>query len=405
MHLSTIQEWFSASYGQAQMIAFIMELIAAAIVYFVLNKILIKIIFRISKKTKTKWDDYLFERKFFHKLSLILPLIIFYHFAYLFPDLKILMERLALILMIGFSLSAISAFSASVNDIYSMYKISKHRPIKGYLQIVNIFFYLIGIIIIVGIIINKSPWLLVSGLGAMTAVLLLIFKDTILSLIASLQITFNDLVRIGDWLEVPAYGADGDVIDVALHTVKIQNWDKTISVIPTHKLIEGTFKNWRGMQESGGRRIKRSIHIDLSSIRFCDEEMLEKCKRIQILKDYVLSRSQEIDHYNLEHNIDETELANGRRMTNIGTFRAYVNAYLEQSEKINKNLTFLIRQLAPTATGLPIEIYVFTSDTVWANYEAIQADIFDHILAIIPEFGLRVYQYPMDQNSLPEQTK
>jgi miniconductance mechanosensitive channel len=237
-----------------------------------------------------------------------------------------------------------------------------------------------------------------SGLGAMTAVLLLIFKDTILSFIASLQITFNDLFRIGDWLEIPDFGADGDVIDIALHTVQIQNWDKTISVIPTHKLIDGTFKNWRGMQESGGRRIKRSVLIDISSIKFCDEEMIKKYKKYQILRNYVEQKEKEIEQYNQEYNIDTSELINGRRMTNIGTFRAYVEEYLKRNTNINKDLTFLVRQLAPGHQGLPIEIYVFTNDTRWAFYEKIQADIFDHILAIVPEFDLRIFQAPTGYN-------
>ena len=228
----------------------------------------------------------------------------------------------------------------------------------------------------------------------MTAVLLLIFRDTILSFIASLQITSNDLVRVGDWIEVPKFGADGDVIDIALHTVKIQNWDKTITVIPTHKLIDETFKNWRGMAQSGGRRIKRSILIDIESIRICDDALVERLKKIHLITDYVQDKLQELDEYNAEQQIDTSSPVNGRRMTNIGTFRAYVVAYLRHHKRIHQQMTFLVRQLPPGPTGLPLEIYVFTNDTAWAKYEAIQADIFDHILAVVPEFDLRVFQSP-----------
>ena len=228
----------------------------------------------------------------------------------------------------------------------------------------------------------------------MTAVLLLIFKDTILSLVASLQISSNDLFKIGDWIEAPQFGADGDVIDIALHAVKIQNWDKTISIIPTHKLIDSAFRNWRGMSESGGRRIKRSLFIDMNSIRLCTEELLEKFTHFELLKDYIEQKTKEVADHNKSNSINTAELINGRRLTNVGTFRAYIEAYLRNNSKIHPEMTFLIRQLEPTARGLPIQIYVFTNDTDWVRYEAIQADIFDHLLAIIPEFRLKVFQSP-----------
>jgi miniconductance mechanosensitive channel len=398
MLINSIKSWLNVSENGAQWIAIGILFIISIIVYLIISKIILHYIAKISHKTKTKWDDYLVKRRFFHRLSYIPSLIIIYHAASLLPNWDGLIAKIAQILMIWFVMNAIAAFLHTVNDIYVRYEISKTRPIKGYLQIVNIFFFIIGFIGIISIIIGKSPWLLMSGLGAMTAVLLLIFKDTILSFIASLQITFNDLFRIGDWLEIPDFGADGDVIDIALHTVQIQNWDKTISVIPTHKLIDGTFKNWRGMQESGGRRIKRSVLIDISSIKFCDEEMIKKYKKYQILRNYVEQKEKEIEQYNQEYNIDTSELINGRRMTNIGTFRAYVEEYLKRNTNINKDLTFLVRQLAPGHQGLPIEIYVFTNDTRWAFYEKIQADIFDHILAIVPEFDLRIFQAPTGYN-------
>jgi miniconductance mechanosensitive channel len=223
---------------------------------------------------------------------------------------------------------------------------------------------------------------------------MLVFKDTILGFVASVQLLRNDMVRRGDWIEVPKFGADGDVIDITVATVKVQNWDKTISMVPTYALISESFKNWRGMSESGGRRIKRAIHIDMNSIELCTPKMLDRFERMELITDYVRERRKEIDEHNRKHGVDSNEHVNGRHMTNVGTFRAYVVAYLKQNPKVRQDMTFIVRQLPPEATGLPIEIYVFSSDQVWANYEAIQADIFDHLLAVLPEFGLRVYQYP-----------
>ena len=235
---------------------------------------------------------------------------------------------------------------------------------------------------------------LLSGVGALTAVLMLVFKDTILSFVASIQINSNDLFKIGDWIEAPQFGADGDVIDIALHTVKIQNWDKTISIIPTYKLIDSSFKNWRGMTESGGRRIKRSIFIDQNSICFCSSAELENYKSIELLKPYLEQRITEVNESNKNQNVNMDSYVNGRRLTNIGTFRAYIKAYLKNHSKIHDNLTFLIRQLRPSASGLPIEIYVFTNVVDWIEYESIQADIMDHILSVISEFNLKIFQNP-----------
>jgi miniconductance mechanosensitive channel len=394
MNLEIIQNWLNVNSSYAQLVGFAGVFIAATLIYLIAKFVILFVIEKFIQKTRTKWDDALVEHKIFNKLIMLIPLLIIHSSTNLYPSVTIFIQRVTMALMVWIFVNSISAFLKVVNTIYSTFERSKERPIKGYLQIVGIFFFIIGGIIIIAILLGKSPWILVSGLGAMTAVLLLIFKDTILSLIASLQITFNDLIQIGDWLEVPQYNADGDVIDIALHTIKIQNWDKTISIIPTHKLIDGTFKNWRGMTRSGGRRIKRAINIDISTIRFCDDEMLKKFKKFQLIKDYLEEKEKSISESNTENKIDSSELINRRNLTNIGTFRAYIVAYLKNHPKIKQDMTFLIRQLPPGPTGLPIEIYVFANDTVWANYEAIQSDIFDHILAVVPEFGLKVFQYP-----------
>ena len=254
--------------------------------------------------------------------------------------------------------------------------------------------YFLAGIFVISILLNKTPVYLLSGVGALAAVLMLVFRDSILGFVAGIQLAANRMVSVGDWIEMPKYGADGDVLEVALTTVKVQNWDKTITTIPTYALISESFKNWRGMSESGGRRIKRAVNIDMSSIRFSDEEMLGRYEKIQYISEYIESKKHELEAFNQSENVDNASLANGRRMTNIGTFRAYVVAYLGNHPMINSDMTFLVRQLQPGQYGLPIEIYVFCSDKDWANYEAIQADIFDHILAVMPEFDLRVYQNP-----------
>jgi miniconductance mechanosensitive channel len=267
--------------------------------------------------------------------------------------------------------------------------------IQGYLDIVKLLILLSAIILSVSLISGQSPVALLTGLGALTAVLLLVFRDTILSFVASLQISTNDLIKEGDWIEVPSYDADGDVINMTLHTIKVQNWDKTISVIPTHKVMEVSYKNWRGMQESGGRRIKRAINIDLGSIRFCDEEMLSRFRKVGILRDYLDQRLAEIEEERIQKGIEIDSPLDSRQLTNLGTYRAYIEAYLRVQPKIHQEgMTFLIRQLAPGPTGVPLEIYVFTKTTEWIAYERIQADIFDHLLAAAPVFDLRVFQDP-----------
>ena len=368
--------------------------VISLLAFYITEKIILTLLTRMFRKTSTDLDDILVNRNVFNRLAYLVPALIFYNFAYAAPQFTTMIQRSSLTLMAIAGLMVINAFLSSLSDMYEKTKYSERMHIKSYIQITKLIVNILGVVVIVAILIDKNVAWLLSGLGAMTAVLLLIFKDTILSLVASLQISSNDLFKIGDWIEAPQFGADGDVIDIALHAVKIQNWDKTISIIPTHKLIDTAFRNWRGMSESGGRRIKRSLFIDMNSIRLCTEELLEKFTHIELLKDYIKQKTKEVADHNKSNSINTAELINGRRLTNVGTFRAYIEAYLRNNSKIHPEMTFLIRQLEPTARGLPIQIYVFTNDTDWVRYEGIQADIFDHLLAVIPEFRLKIFQSP-----------
>ncbi|MES2636848.1 MAG: mechanosensitive ion channel domain-containing protein [Pseudomonadota bacterium] len=291
------------------------------------------------------------------------------------------------------------AFAASdglnvANSLYLKRADAHLHPIKGYIQVAKLVVTIIAIILIVATLIDRSPVILLSGIGAMAAVLMLIFQDTILSLVASVQISSNNIVRVGDWIEMPQLHADGDVIDVALHTVTVQNFDKTITTIPTKKLITESFKNWRGMQESGGRRIKRSLYIDQNSIHFIEPDTLRKMQSFGVLKDFIAKKSLELDKWNQQLAAQGLEPVNERRMTNIGNFRAYIEQYLRNHPHIQQEMTLLVRQLNPTPNGLPIEIYCFTKTVQWAEYESIQSDIFDHLFAIVNQFDLRIFQSP-----------
>ena len=382
----------------AQVGILVIVLVLAWVGNFIAKKIILRITRRFIKKSKTQWDDILDEHRVFTLLSHLVPAIIIYLFTpFVFIDTLgagWFMRVVSLIYMIVVGMLVLNAFLSSVVDIYRTYSFARRMPIRGFVQVVKIFIFITGGIIILGMVIGRDPTKILAGFGAMTAVLMLIFKDAILGFVAGIQISANNMVHLGDWIEMPKYGADGDVIDISLTTVKVQNWDKTISTIPAYALISDSFKNWRGMSDSGGRRIKRAINIDMNTVKFCNPMMLDKFRRFEHIAEYIDAKQNEIDEYNITGNVDNTELVNGRRMTNVGTFRAYVIAYLKNHPKINQNMTFLVRQLKPTECGLPIEIYVFSSDKVWANYEAIQADIFDHILAVVPEFGLRVFQNP-----------
>ena len=354
---------------------------------------------RLAARSAVTWDDALVEHNVFLRLAHLAPALLVFYGVQFVPDLhetlSVLIQRVAIATMVLVVALSAGAFLTAINAIYSRDPENRHRPIKGYLQVVKIVFYVVAALLVVSNLMDRSPWVFLSGLGAMAAVLLLIFRDTILGLVASLQLTGNDMVHVGDWIEMPQYGADGDVIDVALHTVKVQNWDKTFTVIPTHKLMETPYKNWRGMQESGGRRIKRAIHIDLNSIKFCDQEMVECFKKIDLIKDYMEAKLADIEQWNTERSVGVENPFNGRQLTNVGTFRAYIEAYLRNHEMIHKEeMTFMVRQMAPGPTGLPLEIYVFTKTVNWIEYEDIQADIFSHLVAAVPQFDLRLFQEP-----------
>ncbi|NPA95072.1 MAG: mechanosensitive ion channel [Thermodesulfobacteria bacterium] len=362
--------------------------------YFIVRYIIIRLIHAALRKTRNKWDDVLLKNKVFVPLALLVPALVFNYLGNSIPDFPDTLLKLVypfVVLDIAFIFDRL--LSAGL-EIYNMHPMSKRWPIKGYIQILKLFLYLAVSIVIICYFLGQSPWALLSGLGAMTALLLLVFKDTILSFVAGIQIVANDLVRVGDWIEVPQFNADGDVIEIALYTIRVQNWDKTITVIPTYKLISNSFKNWRGMKMAGARRIKRSILIDQTSVRFCDKEMIERFKKIQIIRDYIEEKEKELEIYNRQHNIDENVVVNGRRMTNLGVFRAYLTRYLKNNPKLRKDMTLMVRQLAPTHQGLPLEIYAFSGDINWTNYESIQSDIFDHVIACVPQFDLRIYQRP-----------
>ncbi len=376
------------------------ELLAAAalvalvlIVHLIIKHWVLRFLHFVVRQTRVDWDQTLFEAGAFEALSYLVPALLLYQGARLFTPVATLQQALLIVIAV-ILVMAIHGFLNGLLVVYNQFPISLRKPLKGYFQVIKLFVTLAGGIIIISILLQQSPWFLLSGLGALTAVLMLIFQDTILSLIASIQLMGNDLIRVGDWLEVPRFDADGSVEEVALHSIQIRNWDATITTIPTHKLVQDSFRNWRGMTDSGGRRIMRSVVIDQSSIKFLEDEDIEHLRGIALLRDYLDAKQEDIAEHNKTVGGDLDITANGRRLTNIGTFRAYVDAYLRNHPQIRQDMTFLVRQLAPTPQGLPLELVVFTDDTRWSVYENIQADIFDHLLAVVPEFGLRVFQSP-----------
>lgn len=365
---------------------------------YIAKRIIVGAVHQIVKFTKSDWDDAFVESHVFTRLSHLVPAMIINAFGDdvlgKSPEVLAGVNSAVNIYLVFILVSVFFGILDSIQIISERGKNTAGMPIKGFIQALKLVATVLGLILVLAAILGKSPIYLLSGLGALTAVLLLVFRDAILGFVAGIMISVNNMVRVGDWIEMPKAGADGDVIDVSLTTVKVQNWDKTITTIPTYNLISDSFKNWRGMSDSSGRRIKRSLFLDVQAIRFADEELIERWSRIDLLKDYLKKKRDEIKQANEERGTDLTILGNGRRITNAGTFRAYCVAYLKAHPQIHQDMTFLVRQLAPTEHGLPIEIYVFSKDQVWANYEAIQADVFDHMLSVIGEFDLRIFQQP-----------
>jgi miniconductance mechanosensitive channel len=366
-------------------------------VYIALRLFVFPTIKKLASKTSTYLDDLFLDKKFLNRFSYVIVFVVFNflksaeQFNLSFLESEIFTRLLDALFSLAVGLTVLELLTV-LNKLSESIESLKNKPIKGYVQIVKIIVTSFIAIIIFAIITGQSVAYYISGLGALTAVLLLIFQDTILSFVASVQIGQNDIIKIGDWIEVPEFGADGDVVDIALHTVKVQNWDKTITTIPTSKIVNTSVKNWRAMSEYGGRRIKRSLLIDISSIKFLNKTELEELEKIAPLKKYITSKIEEVDRFN--NSISESDNSQEiRRLTNIGTYRAYVESYLKQNSNLNTDtMTFLVRQLPSSPEGVPIEIYTFTNTTEWVKYEQIQSDIFDHLFAILPKFGLRVFQ-------------
>lgn len=401
-----VDAW-SAEHGQLAMWAGLAILLSLAwLANFIVKHILLRAVFRLLGLQKQQCEQRGLDFRFVNRLANVVPALVISTLISRVPQLPELLTTVTINVSNAFVVLtiaiAISNLLTLINTLYSRRPDANNKPIKGYIQLLKIVIYAVALILMIAALFDRSPLILLSGLGAMAAVLMLIFQDTLLSLVASVQISSNDVIRVGDWVEMPQLNADGDVIDIALHTVKIQNWDRTITTIPTRRFMTDPFKNWRGMQESGGRRIKRSLMLDQQSVSFLDTEQISRLSRFRLLQSYLAAKQREIDEWNQTLAEQGKEPVNTRRITNIGTFRAYVLNYLKHHASIHQNMTCMVRQLAPSADGLPLEIYCFTSTTAWLEYEGIQSDIFDHLLAILPEFGLRVYQHPsgMDVRAL-----
>ena len=397
--LDSLTGWFS----DLPLIVHTLGSVAVLVLVGVLLNLLVKhrligLLSSIAGRTSQQWDDIVLEHGVFDRLAHAIPALVVYFGVAHVPGLgDSLSQIIANVAMAWLALAvtlAVGALLSAGNAIYETWPVARDRPIKGFMQVAQIAVYILGAVFVISALMARSPVVLLTGFGAMTAILLLVFRDTILSLVASIQLTTLDMVRVGDWIEMPQYNADGDVVDLALHTIRVQNWDKTITTIPTHKLISESFRNWRGMQDSGGRRIKRSINIDAGSVRFLTDDEVERFTRFTLLRDYVQRKRDELTAYNAALGGPQTANVNLRRLTNLGTFRAYLWNYLQNHPQIHREMTLLVRQLNVGEKGIPIEIYCFTSTTEWAVYEGIQADIFEHVLAQCGEFGLSVFQSP-----------
>ena len=406
--VSQFQQWME-SLGIGTEIAQVIKVIIlvaavlflALLVDFITKRVLLVTIKKVIRKSKARWDDMLLRRRVIHRISHLAPALVVYYFIQIglddFPQTKSVLESGVFIYMILIVMLALDAFLSALHDIYTTLPISKERPIKGYMQVAKILLHFVGSILILSRLIGKDPTAIFASLGALAAVLILVFRDTILGFVSSIQLSANQMVKPGDWISMPSREADGIVQEITVNTVKVRNWDKTISTIPTWALINESFQNWKGMTEMKGRRISRSVFIDIKSIKFCDEQMLERFKRFRLIREYIDSKQKEIEEFNTKHGIDNEDTVGRRRLTNIGVFRKYIEAYLHKLEKVHDdNLPYIImvRHLQPTEKGLPIQVYCFSKEYSWKQYEIVQADIFDHIFAVVPEFDLRVFQSP-----------
>lgn len=383
-------------------------ILLAFLVQKLCKRLIIPIMQKLVKSTKATWDDIILDKKIISGLAGLIAPILIYIFSPLAYEAEseglVLVQRLCMVYLIAVCVRFISALLNAFHTVYSTKEKYKDRPLKGLLQTVQVILFFIAGIAIISILLDKDPAVLLAGLGASAAILMLIFQDSILGFVSGIQLSANDMLRVGDWIEMPKYGVDGDVIEVTLNTVKVQNFDRTTVTIPPTLLMKDSFKNWRGMVDAGGRRVKRSIYIDMNSVKFCSPEMLESFDKIQVLSEYIKEKQEVLTEYNKEHNIDDSVVVNGRRQTNLGVFRAYLDNYLKNHPSVHQGMTCMVRQLQPTDKGLPLELYFFTSTTAWIAYENIQSDIFDHVLAVVPYFDLNVYQAPSgkDINSLGE---
>lgn len=383
----------------AAAVSFVAMLALAWLVDQVTKRVLLAGVKAVIRRSGAGWDDVLVEYGIFRRLAHLAPACVIWLLTPLVLPAEAaaigrLVRGVALVVLIIGATVVLNALISAAREIYRRRQGDSRVPTGGVVQLLKTLLYLLAAILLVSAVSGQTPLYLLSGLGALTAVLIIVFRDPLLGLVGGLHLTTNDMVRVGDWIEMPKYGADGSVADISLTSVKVQNWDKTISTVPTYSLISDSFKNWRGMEESGGRRIKRSIHIDMTSVHFVDAEMLDRLLRVQLLREYIARKRAELAEFNKVNEVDDVSLVNGRRLTNLGILRAYLQAYLKAHPKIHNEMTLLVRQLAPGPEGIPIEIYVFSNDQEWNNYESIQADIFDHLLAVIPEFELRVFQTP-----------
>ncbi len=387
-------QWIKVAVSH-EMVRLAIVLAAALLSYFIIKRVLVKAVREFSARSQNKLDDLFAQYKVFDLLAFLGPILILYFGAGWVPRLAPILGKVVSDLWALFIAVLVDRVLSVGLSVYEQYPISRRWPLKGYVQVIKLVVYIAAVIVAICAILDKSPWGFLSGLGALSAVLMLVFRTTLLSFVASFQVISQGLIRVGDWIEMPKYGVDGEVVDITLTNLIVRNWDKTLVTVPTYKLLEDSFKNWRGMEEAGGRRIKRAVLVDQNTVRFCDDEMIERFKKIYLIKDYVERKVREIEEHNRRLGIDtRASPVNGRRMTNLGTFRVYMEEYLRQHPQIRKDMTLMVRQLKPTPEGFPLEVYAFVADTRWVYYEKIQADIFDHLLAAAPEFGLRVFQVP-----------